>query len=192
MKEGQIVFEGTIWPAKTAARCYTRRSILRKPLRPLPISRNTPLKLRRLAAHAKGWPIIPSQNKSQVPPGWTTMPNDAEAIAAWDNPRGGHKDYKGTGIRLQDDMFVVDVDIPDPKLFKKVLRAFRKRWPAWFKGAIERSSGAVKRAYFGRISQPYKQSQTHKYTADRTLLAELTREGISKEERRLAWPLFCV
>jgi hypothetical protein len=97
--------------------------------------------------------------------------------------------FKGTGIRLDSPgVFVVDIDIADPVLYAKVLKAYRKRWPDFFKGALERTSGGVKRAFIGRISKPYKQNRTHRYTSD-TLGVELRKGELTKEQIKALPPL---
>lgn len=136
---------------------------MRKPLQPLPESRNPQQLALRLAARSNGWPIIPCEAKAKLPKGWPTMPNDARAIRDWDRPRGGHRPFAGTGVRIEDLMFVVDIDITTRKCIRDLLRALRKRWPGFFDGALERSSGGVTLAFFGQVSKPVGYRHTARY-----------------------------
>jgi len=100
-----------------------------------------------------GWPIVPCEAKAFLPKGWVRMANDAAAIEGWDNPKGGHKAFAGTGVRIEGDMLVFDLDIDTPEVMDAMIRMLKREFPE-LKGGLMRSSGGVSLAIFMRVSEP--------------------------------------
>jgi hypothetical protein len=94
------------------------------------------------------------------------MANDEVAIERWDRIKdsGLYRDFEGTGVRVEGELFVVDVDVSTQAASDELLTALVQRWPDFFNQALRRSSGAVKVAFFGRISPAtFGFSRTHHY-----------------------------
>jgi hypothetical protein len=132
-----------------------------------------------------GWVPVPCEAKERMLEGWTSMTVDREAIEGWDRRGSPHPNLKGTGIRLEGDVFVIDIDVDIPEVYDAIVERLYARWPDFFAegGALERTSGGVKTAFFGRVSKPFKQSRTHGYTADAELLAQL-QQAMTPESRK--------
>src|SRR5262245_36333965 len=155
-----------------------------KPLQPKSTSRNPQVRQLRLEMYANGWTPIPCEAKKYVLLGWNKMHVTRELIVEWDRYGTSYRALDGTGIRLDgDEIFVVDIDVSIPELYDTIIERLRARWPDFFSGALERTSGGVTRAFFGRISQRFGQLPTHRYTDDRELLASLS-SIMTPEERK--------
>ena len=117
----------------------------------------------RLQTKRRGWPVIPSDGKGGLEKKWPTMANDEDAIENWHRPKLGMRDYPGTSVRVEGDMLVLDIDVTDSAVMRILLDRLWARWPEWFDNALERNSGAVKIALFGRVSEPIAATRTHRY-----------------------------
>ena len=105
-----------------------------------------------------GWVPIPCQAKEKMLTGWTKVAVTEQQIQDWDSYRKDADDkplgssLKGTGLRLEGDIFVVDLDIQDANLMNEVLDAIEAAYPEWLYGVLWRNSGAVSWALFSRVS----------------------------------------
>jgi hypothetical protein len=112
----------------------------------------------RLATLANDyWPLL-NNCKAAVDNGWQTRrPTEAE-ILRWDRSI-----YRSTGMKIDDDLAVIDVDVLDQALVEALKDAFAREFPALFAHGIVRHAGQPKEAWFARVDKPFRQFRSRRW-----------------------------
>jgi len=105
----------------------------------------------RLAMLANGyWPLLNNCKRSIGQKWQEKAPTEAD-ILAWDRSA-----LTSTGLMIDGDLGVIDVDVTEAALVRALAEAMDARWPALFRQGRVRHSGGVKEAWFARVDQPFR------------------------------------
>src|SRR5262245_28518454 len=112
----------------------------------------------RLAMLANNyWPLL-NNCKEAVDYGWQKQrPTEAE-ILEWDRSI-----YHSTGMKIDDDLAVIDADVMDQVLVEALKDAVAREFPALFVHGIVRHAGQPKEAWFARVDKPFRQFRSRRW-----------------------------
>ncbi|WP_439628630.1 DUF5906 domain-containing protein [Shinella sp.] len=133
-----------------------------KPEREASSEVSRPLKdvtIQRLKALSNGWTPIRNVDKATYMKGWPDLEIDQDEIMSWDRMTRD----AATGIRVENGLAVVDIDVDDPEIVRLIGEALMDLVPAmeledtpW----LERHSGKAKVAWFFRTDEPFGKLKT--------------------------------
>ena len=92
----------------------------------------------RLAALANGYTPIPNHDKRCFVKSWSTMPVDEHEIAAWSRKLS----YQATGIRVQDGLCAIDIDIDDEAIVTRIWDRATEAHPQLREALVRFGNGA--------------------------------------------------
>lgn len=113
----------------------------------------------RLAMLANGYTPLPNEGKICRLKGWPTVGVSSRTINSWTCI----KSLPDTGVRIENKVGVLDLDIDNP-LIVKVAEAVETRYPT-IKRSLLRHGRGHKEAWFFRISQPFSRYATRRWAA---------------------------
>ena len=104
----------------------------------------------RLAALENGWTPIPNVDKRTFYEGWTKIKITPALIEKWERGLG----YMGTGLRVENGMCALDVDIDDPEIVDVIWQRSLKLFPDLREGLVRYGSGA-KEMWVMRVDEQF-------------------------------------
>jgi len=113
----------------------------------------------RLAMWDNGyWPVLNDCKQAKLS-GWQRKRPDRDEISSWDRST-----YLSTGMKIDNDLAVIDADIREAALRDALIDALDERYPDLFVHGLVRHAGAVKQAWFGRTPTPFQIIRSRKWT----------------------------
>jgi hypothetical protein len=104
----------------------------------------------RLAMLANGFQPLLNDCKRPIEKGWPTRIVDQAEVLSWDRSA-----LTSTGLKLDGDLAVIDVDVADAALVEALANAFNDRFPALFRHGLVRHAGGPKEAWIARVEAPF-------------------------------------
>lgn len=123
----------------------------------------------RLAFLANGYTPLPSVGKQCFLKAWPTLEVTPELVQQWERK---HKRFADTGIRVQDGLAVIDIDIND-QIIDEVAHALEEKEPSLSRALIRYGKG-FKEAWFVRCDEPFGRIHTRRWLAPG---ADLDKDG---------------
>lgn len=117
----------------------------------------------RLKALANGWTPLPTVAKQCFYKGWPSLSVTPEEIASWTRR---HSRWKDTGLRVENGLAVLDMDIDDP-IIDQVAYELEKTQPR-LANALVRFGKGHKEAWFIRCEEPFGRLSTRRWLAPGT------------------------
>ena len=116
----------------------------------------------RLAMLRNGyWPLLDDCKKAIVP-GWPKWRPDEAEVLSWDRSI-----LLSTGMKLDGDLAVADVDVTEREFVDALAHAFSQRFPELFAQGLVRHAGGPKEAWIVRVDQPFRRlASRHWYRGD--------------------------
>lgn len=109
----------------------------------------------RLRLLENGYSPIPNRDKATYLSGWPSVEITPELIDEWARRHGR---WLATGLRVENGLLVIDVDVNDKEVVDRIADALLDIFPTledervpW----LERSSGRAKMAWFFRVDEPF-------------------------------------
>jgi hypothetical protein len=104
----------------------------------------------RLALLANGFQPLLNDCKRPIEKGWPTRIVNEADVLAWDRSA-----LTSTGLKLDGDLAVIDVDVADAALVEALANAFNDRFPVLFRHGLVRHAGGPKEAWIARVDTPF-------------------------------------
>jgi hypothetical protein len=104
----------------------------------------------RLAMLRNGFQPLLNDCKRPIEKGWPKHTVDEAEVLAWDRTA-----LASTGLKLDGDLAVIDVDVADAELIKALADALGKRFPALFEHGLVRHAGGPKEAWIARVDASF-------------------------------------
>lgn len=123
----------------------------------------------RLALLANGYTPIPNVGKTTFLKGWPTIKVDEAEIRGWSRR---HSRWQDTGLRIQDGLAVIDIDI-NHEVIDRVAARLEKEEPALAQALVRYGKGR-KEAWFVRTAEDFGRIATRRWLAPG---ANLDRDG---------------
>lgn len=123
----------------------------------------------RLQLLANGYTPIANVGKTTYLKGWPTLEVTPELVATWGRK---HSRFKDTGLRVQDGLCVLDLDINDT-IMEEVAGALEKAEPRLAQALVRFGKG-YKEAWFFRVDEPFGRIATRRWLAPG---ADLDKDG---------------
>jgi len=112
----------------------------------------------RLAMLENGyWPLL-NDCKQPIEKNWQKKRPDRAEVLSWDRST-----FASTGMKIDGDLAVIDVDIREPALIDALAAALAKRYPELFARGLVRHAGEVKEAWFARTETPFQRIYSRKW-----------------------------
>jgi len=112
----------------------------------------------RLAMLKNGFQPLLTDCKRPIEKGWPKRTVDEAEVLAWDRSA-----LLSTGMKLDGDLAVIDVDVADAELVKALADALGKRFPALFEHGLVRHAGGPKEAWIARIDAPFQRIASRRW-----------------------------
>ena len=104
----------------------------------------------RLAMLANGYQPLLNDCKRPIAKGWPTRRVDQAEVLAWDRSA-----LTSTGLKLDGDLAVIDVDVADAGLVEALADVFDARFPELLRHGLVRHAGGPKEAWIARVEAPF-------------------------------------
>src|SRR5262245_14376516 len=104
----------------------------------------------RLAMLRNGFQPVLNDCKRPIEKGWPKKIVDEAEILSWDRSM-----LASTGLKLDGDLAVVDVDVKDAGLVAALADTLDERFPALFRDGLVRHAGGPKEAWIARVDEPF-------------------------------------
>ena len=104
----------------------------------------------RLAMLANGFTPLLNDGKRSIEKGWPKQPVTEADVMAWDRSL-----LATTGLRIDGDLAVIDVDILEPALVQALAETLDESFPDLFARGLVRHAGGAKEAWFARVDEPF-------------------------------------
>jgi hypothetical protein len=112
----------------------------------------------RLAMLRNGyWPLL-NDCKKAIEHGWPKRRPDEAEILLWDRSA-----LLSTGLKLDGDLAVIDVDVKDAALVGTLADALDKRFPELFVHGLVRHAGGPKEAWIARVDAPFRRLASRRW-----------------------------
>jgi hypothetical protein len=112
----------------------------------------------RLAMLANGYQPLLNDCKRAIETGWPTrIVNEAE-VRSWDRSA-----LTSTGLKLDGDLAVIDVDVSEVALVEALAAALDGRFPELFARGLVRHAGGVKEAWIARVDKPFRRLASRRW-----------------------------
>jgi hypothetical protein len=112
----------------------------------------------RLAMLKNGFRPLLNDCKRPIEKGWPKHTVDEAEVLAWDRSA-----LPSTGLKLDGDLAVIDVDVADAGLVKTLADALGKRFPALFEHGLVRHAGGPKEAWIARVDAPFQRIASRRW-----------------------------
>jgi hypothetical protein len=112
----------------------------------------------RLAMLKNGFQPLLNDCKRPIEKGWPKRTVDEAKVRSWDRSA-----LASTGLKLDGDLAVIDVDVTDAKLVEALADALDARFPALFKNGLVRHASGVKEAWIARVDEPFKRIHSRRW-----------------------------
>jgi len=104
------------------------------------------------------WPVLNDCKQAKLS-SWQEKRPDRDEILSWDRST-----YLSTGMKIDDDLAVIDADIREKALINALIDVLDERYPELFVHGLVRHAGEVKQAWFVRTKEPFQRIYTRKWT----------------------------
>ena len=112
----------------------------------------------RLAMLANGyWPLL-NECKRAIETGWPKRRPDEAEILSWDRSA-----LTSTGLKLDGDLAVIDVDVSEPDLVEALASALNSCFPELFIHGLVRHAGGPKEAWIARVDEPFRRLASRRW-----------------------------
>lgn len=112
----------------------------------------------RLAMLANGYQPLLNDCKRPIEKGWPARTVDEAEVRAWDRSA-----LASTGLKLDGDLAVIDVDVSEAALVEALASKFATRFPELFARGLVRHSGGVKEAWIARVDEPFRRLASRRW-----------------------------
>lgn len=110
---------------------------------------------------ANGYSPLPNVGKACYLPDWPKVEITAETIARWSRR---HSRFQDTGLRVENGLAVIDLDINDEAGARAVAEAIEKAFPQLLQALVRYGKG-YKEAWFCRTAEPFGRIHTFRFWA---------------------------
>jgi hypothetical protein len=112
----------------------------------------------RLAMWKNGyWPLL-NDCKKAIETGWPTRRVDEAEVRSWDRSA-----LTSTGLKLDSDLAVIDVDVGEAALVETLAGALEKKFPELFARGLVRHAGEAKEAWIARVDEPFRRLASRRW-----------------------------
>jgi hypothetical protein len=112
----------------------------------------------RLAMLKNGFQPLLNDCKRPIEKGWPKRIVDEAEVLAWDRSA-----LTSTGMKLDGDLAVIDVDVADASLVKTLADAFGTSFPVLFERGLVRHTGGPKEAWIARVDEPFRRLASRRW-----------------------------
>ena len=112
----------------------------------------------RLAMLANGFQPLLNDCKRSIETGWPTRVVDEAEVKSWDRSA-----LTSTGMKLDSDLAVIDVDVKDAGLVDALAGALDERFPELFARGLVRHAGGPKEAWIARVDEPFRRLASRRW-----------------------------
>jgi hypothetical protein len=112
----------------------------------------------RLAMLANGFVPLLNDCKRPIEKGWPKQIVDKAEVLSWDRSA-----LLSTGLKIDGDLAVIDVDVVDAGLIEALASALGARFPALFEHGLVRRAGGVKEAWIARVDEPFRRFASRRW-----------------------------
>ena len=112
----------------------------------------------RLAMLANGFQPLLNDCKRSIETGWPTRVVDEAEVRSWDRSA-----LTSTGMKLDSDLAVIDVDVKDAGLVDALAGALDERFPELFARGLVRHAGGPKEAWIARVDEPFRRLASRRW-----------------------------
>ena len=112
----------------------------------------------RLAMLANGFQPLLTDCKRPIEKGWPKKIVDEAEVLSWDRSA-----LASTGLKIDGDLAVIDVDVSETALVEELAGAFDKRVPELFAHGLVRHAGGVKEAWIARVDEPFRRLASRRW-----------------------------
>jgi hypothetical protein len=112
----------------------------------------------RLAMLKNGFQPLLNDCKRPIEKGWPRHAVDEAEVLSWDRSA-----LLSTGLKLDGDLAVIDVDVADAGLVEALANAVGKNAPALFEHGLIRHTGGAKEAWIARVDEPFRRLASRRW-----------------------------
>jgi hypothetical protein len=112
----------------------------------------------RLAMLANGYQPLLNDCKKAIEKGWPTRIVNEADVLSWDRSA-----LTSTGLKLDGDLAVIDVDVSEADLVAALAGALEARFPVLFARGLVRHAGSVKEAWIARVDEPFRRLASRRW-----------------------------
>ena len=112
----------------------------------------------RLDMLRNGFQPLLNDCKRPIETGWPKRIVDAAEVLSWDRSA-----LPSTGLKLDGDLAVVDVDVKGAGLVDSLADALNARFPALFRHGLVRHAGGPKEAWIARTDEPFRRIASRRW-----------------------------
>jgi hypothetical protein len=112
----------------------------------------------RLAMLANGFVPLLNDCKRPIEKGWPKQIVDEAEVLSWDRSA-----LASTGLKIDGDLAVIDVDVADASLVETLAGALGERFPELFARGLVRHAGGVKEAWITRVDEPFRRLASRRW-----------------------------
>ena len=112
----------------------------------------------RLAMLANGFLPLLNDCKRSIEKGWPTKIVDEAEVRSWDRSA-----LASTGLKLDGDLAVIDVDVSEAALVEALAGALDRRFPELFVHGLVRHAGGAKEAWIARTEEPFRRLASRRW-----------------------------
>src|SRR5215469_9612440 len=112
----------------------------------------------RLAMLANGFQPLLNDCKRPIEKGWPRKRVDEAEVLSWDRSA-----LASTGMKIDGDLAVIDVDVADAGLIDALADELGKRFPMVFEHGLVRHAGQTKEAWILRVNEPFRRLASRRW-----------------------------
>jgi hypothetical protein len=112
----------------------------------------------RLAMLAHGFQPLLNDCKRPIEKGWPRKIVDEAEVLSWDRSA-----FTSTGLKLDGDLAVIDVDVSEAALVEALADAFDERFPEMLAHGLVRHAGGPKEAWIARVDEPFRRVASRRW-----------------------------
>jgi hypothetical protein len=112
----------------------------------------------RLAMLANGFQPLLNACKRPIEKGWPKHTVDEAEVLSWDRSA-----LFSTGMKLDGDLAMIDVDVADAGLVGALADALGKSFPTLFEHGLVRHAGGPKEAWIARVDEPFRRLASRRW-----------------------------
>jgi hypothetical protein len=112
----------------------------------------------RLAMLANGFQPLLNDCKRPIEKGWPIKIVDEAEVLSWDRSA-----LASTGLKLDGDLAVIDVDVSESTFVDALAGAFSRRFPELFTRGFVRHAGGAKEAWITRVDEPFRRLASRRW-----------------------------
>jgi hypothetical protein len=112
----------------------------------------------RLAMLKNGFQPLLNDCKRPIEKDWPKRTVDEAEVRSWDRSA-----LASTGLKLDGDLAVIDVDVSEAALVEELASALDKSFPELFAHSLVRHTGGVKEAWIARVDEPFRRLASRRW-----------------------------